>query len=105
MFCNLLQKEKIFTGKDFLWKHGKVDMVFQKERYTPAYQIGAGVVRGKFLTLCEFSIIWDYECDRHWHLFEAAIDKPCTPENIERTKIFDLLLYRTFITYVYGEFN
>jgi hypothetical protein len=105
VFHRLLLEDKIYSGPDFLWKHGKVDMVFQKERYTPAYQVDAGVVRGKFLTLSEFSLIWDYEYQRHLNLFESSKDKPCTQENLDRTKLFDLLLYRTFITYVYGEFD
>lgn len=59
IFQRLLEQEQYFA-KDFSWNHGKVDMVFQKERYAPAYRAGVGVVRGKLLTLAEFSVIWDY---------------------------------------------
>lgn len=74
----------------------------QKQRYSPAYRSDVGVVRGKFVNEEEFTLIWYYDFERNQNLFK---DNPVTPEEAERVRLFDWLLYKSLIIFIYKSFD
>jgi hypothetical protein len=102
IFHKCLLESSIYDGPKFAWNHGKVDKVMQKQRYSPAYRSDVGVLRGKFVTEEEFTTLWYYDFERNQDLFK---DNPVTLAEAERVRIFDWLMYKAIIIYLYKAFN
>lgn len=84
------------------WDIGKLDKIFNKERYSVLYRPDCGFVRKRLVTQSEFEAIWDRTFDEnqgivgHMNLKDELIDK---------LRVFDWMVYKAFVISIFGEID
>jgi hypothetical protein len=91
----LIAHQQDYDPATFKWNIGRIDQLYQRERYTPIYNPTAGVVDGRLIDRPTFESLWEQQ-------FERIAKAEFSRENRNNMKLFDFLTYCTLVAYSNG---
>lgn len=85
------------TDKPFSWEFSKLDKKIKEKRYSPLYNVNAGIVDRKFISKKTFTTLW------HEAIQKVEKEEKLQIASAERDEAlkFDMLAYHTLLHYVY----
>lgn len=85
------------TDKPFSWEFSKLDKKIKEKRYSPLYNVNAGIVDKKFISKKTFTTLWHEAIQK----VEKEEKLQIVPSERDEALKFDMLAYHTLLHYVY----
>jgi hypothetical protein len=85
------------TDKPFSWEFSKLDKKIKEKRYSPLYNIHAGIVDKKFISKKTFTTLWHEALQK----VEKEEKIQIVPSERDEALKFDMLAYHALLHYVH----